>query len=145
MDFSKRQVLPLAAAVSTGPLPRFRQRDHARSALVREILDQFNIETERRFAAVPAPERDTDPSESVVMFGNVIENRMTTGSHIVRQRRTVDFATLPELAIAADPFAPVVSTVRTEAAVALAAIINRKPVPRKPAPKRSWIAKLLSR
>lgn len=143
-DHSTRQVLPLSAAVSTSTLPRFRQRDHACSALVREILDQFNHETERRFAAVPAPERDVG-TESIVMQGAEILNTMRTGSHVVKQRRTSDHAPLPlELeVVAAEPFVPVVTTLRTDAAAALEVLNNRKPRKVAPAPKRSWLSRLL--
>ena len=124
VDFSRRQVLPASAAVSAGPLPRFRRRDHERSALVREILDQFAHEAARRFAAVPAPIVDDQNSESVVLSANEIVNTLRTGGHAVTQRRTVDFETLPELAIA-EPFVPVISTVRDDAAAALAAMNER--------------------
>ena len=124
-SFERRQIIPVSMRVSTDPLPRFRQRDHARSALVREILDQFNHEAARRFAAVPAPIVDDQNSESVVLSANEIVNTLRTGSHVVSQRRTVDFETLPELAIAEPPLVPVISTVRDDAAAALAAMNER--------------------
>lgn len=145
-DFSRRQVLDLSHAVIG---PRFRRRDWERAAQIREAID-----IDLRVPQTPRPERNDDPAESIVMFSNVIENRMTTGAHVVRLRRVTDLDPLPELAIAAEPFATVADdSIRGAASEALAAINNRKPsarraprpaVPKPPkATRPAWIATAL--
>lgn len=119
---STRQVLPLSAAVQG---PRFTTADHERSRIVRETLDSFDLPLR------PRTERTVDHSESIILDGNVIENRLTTGAHIVRQRRVSDhLPTLPlELAVV-EPFEPN-TTLQADAATALAAINDRKPFARR--------------
>jgi hypothetical protein len=114
-----RQVLPASAAVIG---PRFRRRDWALSAQVREILDEINL------PLTPRPERNIDPAESIVLEGCVIVNSMRTGGHAVTQRRTVDFAMLPELSIA-EPAAVVDDSLRNAAGEALAALNQRRITP----------------
>lgn len=122
IDPTKRQFLPASAAVTA---LRFRRRDWERSSQVREILDSFNL------PQTPRAERTVDFSESVVLDGNVIENRMTTGAHVIKQRRTVDFEALPELSVV-EPFETVAdTTLQADAATALAALNNRKPSSRR--------------
>lgn len=88
MDPSKRQVLPASAAVKAR---RFSTSRHwAPSAQIREVMDLHVPQT-------PKPERTVDHSESIILDGNVIENRLTTGAHVVRQRRVVDH--LPTLSV----------------------------------------------
>jgi hypothetical protein len=97
-DFSRRQILPASAAVKG---PRFSTTKHwAISSVAREVLDSFDL------PLTPRPERNIDPAESIVLEGCVILNSLRTGSHVVKQRRTVDFETWPELSIA-EPFAVV--------------------------------------
>ncbi|MGO9994696.1 MAG: hypothetical protein ACLPTF_19565 [Steroidobacteraceae bacterium] len=117
--FSRRQILPASAAVKG---PRFRRRDWELSAQVREILDEINV------PLTPRPERSIDPAESIVLAGNEIFNSMRTGGHVVKQRRTVDFAMLPELAIA-EPAAVVDDSLRNAAGEALAALNQRRVAP----------------
>ncbi|HWS68096.1 MAG TPA: hypothetical protein VN325_35435 [Steroidobacteraceae bacterium] len=130
-DPSKRTVLPTSAAVKG---PRFRRRDWELSSQVREILDDFHG------GHVHARAEHVDAAESIVMAGNEILNSLRTGSHVVKQRRTVDFATLPELSIA-EPVPVPDDSLRGAASEALAAINNRRPaarrVPRAPDPKPS--------
>jgi hypothetical protein len=135
-DFSRRQVLDLSQAVRA---VRFRRRDWERAAQIREAID-----LDLRVPQTPRAERNDDPAESIVMFANVIENRMTTGAHVVRQTRTVDLPTLPELAIAAPLAFETVTdtTLQSDAAAALDRLATRKPhgrrghrLPRPAAPK----------
>jgi hypothetical protein len=129
-DPGSRQVLPISAAVSTAALPRFRQRDHARSALVREILDQFAHEAARRYAAVPAP-ADDQFCESICMEGSQISRAWRkTGAYEVRQVSTVPQTvddTPPPLAFETVDDA----SLQTAAAVALAQLNDRKPSARR--------------
>lgn len=127
IDPTKRQVLPISEAV------RFKRRDWERSQTVREVLDSFTTNP-------PKPnDRYIDPAESIIMSGNEIQNTLRTGSHVVKQKRTVDLGTLPELSVV-EPFAVVPdTTTRDDAAAALAALNERKPharqgarLPRKP-------------
>jgi hypothetical protein len=115
-DFSRRQFLPASAAVKG---PRFRRRDWELSAQVREILDEINL------PLTPRAERSIDPAESIVLAGNEIFNSLRTGGHVVKQRRTVDFAMLPELSIA-EPVPVHVESLRNAAGEALAALNQRR-------------------
>jgi hypothetical protein len=81
-DFSRRQVLPLSAAIR--PV-RFARRDWEVSAQVRDVLDSFDHSPLR-----PAPRPVVDhPCESIVMEGASIQRTMRTGGHVVRQNSTV--------------------------------------------------------
>jgi hypothetical protein len=127
--FSRRQFLPASAAVKG---PRFRRRDWELSSQVREILDEINV------PLTPRPERNIDPAESIVLAGNEIFNSMRTGDHVVKQRRTVDFAMLPELAIA-EPVPVHEESLRNAAGEALAALNQRRATPARravPAPSQ---------
>jgi hypothetical protein len=134
-DHSIRQVLPASAAVKG---PRFSTSKHWEiSQTAREVLDSFDLPLRPMLS--PPVERAFDAAESIVMTGAEIINTMRTGSHSVKQRRTADLATLPELAIV-EPFETVAPTLQADAATALAAINDRKPharrgvrLPRKPA------------
>jgi hypothetical protein len=115
-DPSKRTVLPSSAAVNG---PRFRRRDWALSAQVREILDEINL------PMAPRPAADA-PCESIIMEGAEIRRTMRTGSHVVRQNSTValeldDTPAPPAFETVAD------ASIQSAAAVALAQINERKP------------------
>jgi hypothetical protein len=143
---STRQVLPLSAAVTA---LRFRRRDWEQSSQVREILDSFNL------PQTPKPERTVDHSESIIMHANVIENRMTTGAHVVRQTRVVDH--LPTLSVELAVVEPeayervVDATLQQDADAALARLesrraharrgvrLARKPATAPKAARLSWI------
>jgi hypothetical protein len=115
-DPSKRTVLPASAAVSG---PRFRRRDWALSAQVREILDEINL------PLTPRPVADQH-CESIIMEGAEIRRTMRTGSHVVRQNSTAAI----ELDDTPAPLAFEVvanTTLQADAAAALAAINDRKP------------------
>jgi hypothetical protein len=136
-EFGRRQILPVSAAVRC---PRFSTTRHwAISATAREVLDSFDL------PLTPRPERSIDPAESIVLEGCVILNSLRTGSHVVKQRRTVDFETLPELSIA-EPFAVVADdSIRGAAAERLRQIStvkrprNSAPVLRRSTPS-PWVA-----
>lgn len=94
-DHSTRQVLPASAAVKG---PRFSTSKHWEiSSTAREVLDSFDLPLRPMLS--PPIERAFDANESIVMSGAEIINTMRTGSHSVKQRRTADLATLPELAV----------------------------------------------
>ncbi len=148
-NHSTRTVLPLAAAVKG---PRFSTTKHWEiSSVAREVLDSFDLPL--RSMVAPPVERSFDAAESIVMSGAEIINTMRTGSHSVKQRRTADLATLPELAIV-EPEAyerTPAATLQQDADAALERINSRRArarrshrLPRKPATapratRLSWI------
>lgn len=136
-DHSARQILPTSAAVRA---PRFSTSRHwAISRTARELVDQIHAELHVPMAPRAEP---VDSTESVVLAGNEIFTSWRSSAGVVRQHRTVvDLAMLPELSIAA-PFEASPS-IQSEAAVALAAINNRRPAARRvvpaPAATPAWV------
>ncbi len=142
-DFAARTVLPVDMAVKG---PRFKSRTWAQSLAVREILDQIYIEAATASAPRPEP---VASSESIVMSGVEIENRVTVGGHVVKQTRVVAAFESPELSIV-EPATPPEDSLRNAAGEALAALNRRRPVPRviaAPAPSEGrpvmWAAVLV--